>query len=210
MDSIEASSNDQAIRLLARVLVLIVFLPSIGPTQSAAQSPLALRGGIGLSTTSYDQEIADHFNLASRGWGFQGTFAPRLYQYVGVLLEVGWEYWSQVCVGSPCEKDRSSTSSIMASTGIGLASPVLFVDDKSGPIGFGLTLNGGHEWIKSGLSQDNCLNCIIDDLNVNGGYWVEPGLDLYADPSVVIGFTYRIYESAADINSRITIRVIHR
>ena len=210
MDLIDDLTDDLASRSLVRFVSLTVCLFGPGLTRLAAQSPVALRGGIGLTTTGYDQEIVDHFNLASRGWGFQGTFAPRFYQYVGVLLEAGWEYWSQICAGSPCEKDRTTTSSVMASTGVGLASPVLFVNDKSGRIGFGLTLNGGREWIKAGLSQDYCLNCTIDDLKIDGGYWVEPGIDLYADASVVIGFTYRIYESDADMNSRITIRVLHR
>lgn len=192
------------------ILLLAIVLLGIGPKHSDAQSPVELRGGIGLTTTSYDEEIVDHFNLAGRGWGFQATFAPRFYNYVGILLETGWEYWGQVCLGSPCETDRTSTSSVMASLGVGLASPVLFVNDRNGPVGFGLTLNGGHEWIKSGLSQDNCLNCTINDLDVKGGFWFEPGLDLIADPNVVIGFAYRVYESNAGVNSRITIRVVHR
>jgi len=188
---------------------LAVVLIGLVPIRSEAQSPVELRGGIGLTTTSYDAEIVDHFNLASRGWGFQGTFAPRFYNYVGVLVEIGWEYWGPLCAGSSCESDWTSTSSVMASLGAGLASPVLFVNDPSGRIGFGLTLNAGREWIKSGLSQDYCLNCTIDDLDVKGGFWFEPGLDLVADPSVVIGFTYRIYESEADMNSRLTFRIIH-
>jgi hypothetical protein len=98
----------------------------------------------------------------------------------------------------------------MASTGVGLASPVLFVDDRGGKIGFGLNLDLGREWVKGGLSQDNCLNCSIDDLDIDGGLWIEPGVDLYADPSVVIGFNYRIYESNADLTSRLTIRVLYR
>ncbi len=193
-----------------RDILLAVVLLGMGPKLSEAQSPVELRGGIGLTTTSYDKEIVDHFNLASRGWGFQSTFAPRFYSYVGILVEAGWEYWGQVCLDSSCESGRTSTSSLMASLGAGLASPVVFVNDREGPVGFGLTLNGGHEWIKSGLSQDSCLNCTIDDLDVKGGFWFEPGLDLIADPNIVIGFTYRVYESNADVNSRITIRVVHR
>ncbi len=195
---------------IRETLALAIVLVGMGPKPSEAQSPVEQRGGIGLTSTSYDAEIADRFNLASRGWGFQGTFAPRFYKYVGVLVEIGWEYWGPVCLASSCDTDRTSTSSLMASLGAGLASPVLFVNDRDGPVGFGLTLNGGHEWIKSGLSEDYCLNCTIDDLDVKGGFWFEPGIDLVADPNVVIGFAFRVYESNADVNSRITIRVVHR
>lgn len=195
---------------LRYTLVLTLALLGTGTEDSTAQSAIAMRGGIGLSSTSYDRETVDEFNIASQGWGFQGTFAPRLYQYVGLLVEFGWEYLTQVCLSSTCERDRTSTSSIMASVGAGLASPVLFVDDRSGPVGFGLTLNAGREWIKSGLSQDYCLNCTIDGFDIQGGFWVEPGLDLVASPNVVIGFTYRVYESSADVNSRFTLRIVHR
>lgn len=180
------------------------------PTVAWSQTPVELRGGIGVSTTGYDKEIANNFNLASRGWGFQGTFSPRFFTYVELLVEIGWEYWGQVCLTSECNPDRTQTSSVMASTGVGMASPILFVNDQSRSIGFALNADLGHEWVKGGLSTDNCLNCAIDDLDIDGGLWIEPGIDLYADPSVVIGFNYRIYESKADLTSRITIRVLYR
>lgn len=176
-----------------------------------AQAPIQLRGGVTLTSTRYDNKIADSFNLSTRGWGFRGVFAPRFFGFTSLLAEGGWEYWAQVCIDpSDCEPDRGSTSSIMGSLGAGLVSPLLFVDDPEGRWGFGLTLYAGREWISAGLSQDGCLNCTIPDLDVNGGYWIEGGLDVTPDPSIVVGFVYRRFESSADVSSHVGIRVIGR
>jgi hypothetical protein len=165
---------------------------------------------VGFTTTGYSQDLADQFNLSTRSWGIQGTFAPRAYRYFTLLLEFGSEYWSQVCLQQPCETDRRSTLAFMASSGVGLASPVLFVDDPQGRVGFGLAAHVGYQWIWAGLSEDYCLNCTIDDLSVTAGWWIEPGLDLYADPQVVLGFSYRIFESGADVTGRFTLRAVYR
>lgn len=186
----------------------VLWLVFAHPTDARSQPILTMAGGMGFSTTGYDQEVADKFNIASRGFGFQSTLSPRLFGYTVALIEFGWEYLAQLCVdGSDCETDRTATSSAYASLGGGVATPVLYVNDRQGRVGFSLTFNAGYQWVKTGLSQDGCVNCTIDDLYVAGGSWIEPGLDLYADPEVVLGFAFRIYEDEADLVSRFTLRV---
>ena len=192
---------------LRAVFLFGILLAGFAP--AAAQGDIQLRGGIGITSTGYDQTLVDKHNIPGRGWGFQGTFAPRFFRYTTLLVEFGFEILTQVCADE-CERDRTSTGSIMASVGAGLASPVLYVNDPQGRVGFGLFVNGGREWINAGLSEDGCVNCTIDELDIEGGLWLEPGLDIVAHPTVTIGFAYRIYEDAADVDSRFTIRIIGR
>jgi hypothetical protein len=188
-------------------LLLAFLLASLFVAGSVlAQSPVSMGGGIGFSTTSYKKEVTDASNLVDRGFGFQGAFAPRFYEHFGLLAEIGWEYLGQVCLDNSCQSDKTSTSSLYASLGAGLLSPVVNVDDGQQSVGFGFTLYGGMQWVNAGLSENNCVNCTIDDLDVNGGLYIEPGIDIHTGSEVAIGFAYRIYESSADLNSRFTLR----
>lgn len=179
----------------------------------AQSNPVALRGGIGFSTTSFDKEVVDAHNLVDRSFGIQGTFAPRFYNYLGILAEVGWEYLGQVCLDLnqdiDCTRDKTSTSAFFASIGAGLATPMLVVGAPGERVGIALALFGGTEWVSAGLGEDNCLNCQIEDLDVRGGLYIEPGLEIAATPNVVVGFHYRIYEDAADLGSRFALRIVH-
>lgn len=179
------------------------------PGAVLAQSPVSVGGGIGFSTTSYKKEITDANNLSDRGFGFQGSFGARFYDYFGLMSEIGWEYLGQVCLDDSCQSDKTSTSSLYASLSAGLLSPVVNVDDGKQSVGFGLTLYAGNQWVNAGLSEDNCLNCTIDDLDIKGGLFVEPGIDIHTGTDVAIGFAYRVYESDSDLNSRFTLRATY-
>ena len=175
----------------------------------AQGSPVFLSGGIGFSTTSYNKQITNAQNLSDRGFGFQGTFAPRFYEYFSVLAEIGWEYVGQVCLDNSCDSEKTSTSSRYTSLGAGFVSPPVDLTDGSDTIGLGITGYAGYQWVNAGLSEDNCINCTIDDLDINGGYYVEGSLDIYPGSEVALGFAYRRYGADADLNSRFTLRAVY-
>jgi len=194
--------------LVASLFTLLIASCCCPGALFAQESPVFLSGGIGFSTTSYDKQITGT-NYSDRGFGFQGAFAPRFYEYFSVMAELGWEYLGQVCFSEECTPDRTSTSSRYAAIAAGFVSPSLNLEEGQDDIGFGITGYAGYQYVNAGLSEDNCLNCHVDDLDINGGFFVEGSLDIYTGTEVALGFAYRRYGADADLNSRFTLRAVY-
>jgi hypothetical protein len=70
-------------------------------------------------------------------------------------------------------------------------------------------LFGGREWVRGGIGEGGCLNCILDDVDLDGGWFVEPGLELRLAPQEGMAIYYRIFEPASDLAGRLTLRYIY-
>jgi len=175
-------------------------------------SPLTYRGGVGFSTTSYDESAASRSNTVSRSFGVQGSFSPRLHRVVAVRTEVGLEYLGPVCLdlneGVDCARSTEErTSAVFASIGGAIYTPPVRIGSWREWTDTSLALGFGREWVWAGIGDDGCINCTIERVGFDGGLYLEPGLEFATNHRIGVEAAYRFYESGADLSGKFILRV---
>ena len=175
-------------------------------------SPLTYRGGVGFSTTSYDESAASRSNTVSRSFGIQGSFSPRLHQVLAVRTDLGWEYLGPVCLdlGEEVDCARSTeeqTSAVFASIGAAIYTPPVRIGSRREWTDTSLVLGFGREWVWAGIGDDGCINCTIERVGFDGGLYLEPGLEFTTNHRIGVEAAYRFYESRADLSGKFILRI---
>ena len=67
-------------------------------------------------------------------------------------------------------------------------------------------LLAGREWVQAGFGRGDCLNCRVRGLDVRGGFFLEPTLELLFFSDFGLGVSYRIYSPASDLQGRFIVR----
>lgn len=174
---------------------------------------LSIHGGMGLTTTSYDERAAERSNTVRRGFGLQGFVEPRLYDTVGLPVMIGWEYLGPICFDANettrcAGRNERRTSLLFASLGAAMYGPSIpWPGDEGAPRRRAFII-AGREWVSRGIDDDDCLNCMIDDVHFDGGLFVEPGIELPAGRQMVVALGYRMYRGSSDLENRFVIRLI--
>jgi hypothetical protein len=200
---------------LRLIFLAVVAVASVGPASLVVRaqtiSPVQVRGGFSLSTTSYSKMAAERSNTVNRSFGFHTVVEPRLYDVIALPVVVGWEYLGPICLDWESSVDCSAareerTSLLFAGVGAALYGPPIPLsldeEDRGGRPFFVV----GREWVSRGIGDDGCLNCILESVRFSGGLFVEPGLELPAGEFLSVSVSYRMYEGASDLENRFNLR----
>lgn len=193
-------------------IVLLILFGLIPLTAFGQRGPLSFQGGLGLTAALFDESIAG----TGGSVGVQFSFSPRLYRVLTVRVEGGVEYLGAVCfeAGEDCSAARSRSSSsdtfmLSGSVAVGMMTRPLRLGTRSEGVDGAVGLLAGREWVEAGLGQGDCLNCRVRGLDVRGGFFLEPTLELVFFPGFGLGASYRIYTPASNIQGRFSLRFIY-
>ncbi len=195
-------------RFVLSFLFCLIPLTAIGQAR-----PWSFQGGLGLTAASFDPNIAP----TEGSVGVVFDVSPRLYRVLALRLEFGVEYLGALCfeAGAVCEAERSRSPSsetfmLSGSVAAGMMTPPFPLGTRSqgGDVAVGLL--AGREWVEAGFGRGDCLNCRVRGLDIRGGFFLEPTLELAFFPDFGLGLSYRIYRPASDLQGRISVRFIAR
>jgi hypothetical protein len=153
-------------------------------------------------TSSIDSGAALREGVGERGWGFLAGGAYRLSPNLALGAELGGQYvkdedvFTQQTTGGR----RSSTTTLIE------FAPYLGVRLPAGDR-LQIGVNGGYGVLFARRTIENCSNCFTEDLDLDGGLYVEPMLLFGARDSLQFGATFRLY-LGGDLKNYIGIRVV--
>ena len=193
--------------------IVLLVLGLIPPAAFGQREALSFQGGVGLTAALFDESIAG----TGGSVGVQFGFSPRLYQVLALHVEGGVEYLGAICfeVGdAACEAARSRSPSsdtfmLSGALAVGIVTRPVRLGTRSEGVDVAVGLLAGREWVEAGLGQGDCLNCRVRGLDVRGGFFLEPMLELSFFPGFGLGVSYRIYSPASDLHGRISVRFIY-
>lgn len=196
----------------AKAICLIGVLLSLTPTAALGQEgPWRVQGSVGLTAASFAAEA----DVAQSSVGIRLGVAPRLYGVLAAHLEGGVEYLGRLCfeAGAACAAERgrapsSDTFMLSGTVALGMLTPPVYLGVGAEGIELAVGLFAGREWVEAGLGRGDCLNCRVAGLDLRGGLFVEPTLELWFMPGVALHAGYRVYSRAADLHRRLTLRLI--
>ncbi len=198
---------------MARFVLLILFCLMPLATAVGQATPWSFQGGLGLTAALFDEQVAG----TEGSVGVQFGFSPRLYRVLALRVEFGVEYLGAVCfeAGAACEAERSRSPSsdtfmLSGSVAAGVVTRPLHLGARSESVDVAVGLLAGREWVEAGFGRADCLNCRVRGLDVRGGFFLEPTLELAFFPGFGLGVSYRIYSPASDLQGRISVRFIAR
>ena len=194
---------------MARLLLLIVI--GLMPMKAwGQQSPWTLRGGFGLTLASFERSIGG----SDGSIGLQFDFSPRLYRVLVLRFDFGVEYLGGVCfeVEDACEVERTRAASeetfmLSGSVAAGIMTPPVWIGTSSEGMDLAVGLLVGREWVEAGFAWGDCIYCRVRGLDVDGGYFLEPTLEASIS-GLGVSVSYRTYNSASDLERRISVRLI--
>lgn len=177
------------------------------------EGPWSLQGSFGFTATAFTERVAGTKGSIGVGLGF----APRLYQVMAAHVEVGAEYLGGLCfeAGEACEAERgrsspSETFMVSGAVAVGMVTPPLYLGTQSEGVDMAVGMFAGREWVEAGFGQGDCLNCRLSGVDLRGGLFLEPTLELWFFPGAALGASYRFYSTASDLHRRLTVRFIAR
>jgi len=198
--------------LLPPVVLLFVLNGLLPPaTASAQERPLSYQGSLGLTVGFLAEPVAG----TGGSVGVQFGFSPRLFRVLALHFEGGVEYLGPVCFeeGAACRAARTrSTDTFMASgaAAVGLLTPPFYLGTRSERLDVAVGVFAGREGVVAGLGRGDCLTCRAAGVRLRGGFFVEPTLEVWFLPEYGIGTAFRLYDTAADVQRRLTVRFLIR
>lgn len=179
----------------------------------AQDGPWSLQGSFGLTAASF----ADRTTDAEGSLGLRLTFSPRLYRVLAARLEGGLDYLGPICfdIENTCAatdaRPRSSeTFMLSGAVALGMLTPPLYLGTRSEGVAVAVGVFAGREWIEAGLGHGDCLTCRVSGIDLRGGLFLEPTLELWFFSNAALGASYRLYSTASDLHRRLTVRFIAR
>lgn len=196
---------------VGRRLILSLFLLLIGWGLKSPQmygqerAAASFQGGMGFSITSYQRDVSTVGSL-----GFQHVFSPRFYDLLALQVGLGWEFLGPHCVGQEtiCPTNNSRTLLLFGSLAVGLFTPRLYIGN--GTVDLALGIYAGREWVHGRNGLKGCINCLDDQLKLQGGYYLEPTLEVFPFADYGMSLAYRGYSTAADPRGRFVVSVLAR
>ena len=177
------------------------------------ERPWSLQGSFGLTATSFAKRTAG----TQGSVGIRLGFVPRLLDVLAAHAEFGIEYLGPVCfeAGEECEAARnrstaSETFMLSGAVALGMLAPPLYLGTPSKGVDVAVGLFAGREWVEAGLGRGDCINCHVSGIDLRGGLFVEPTLELWFFSDIALGVSYRRYSAASDFQHRLTLRFIAR
>ena len=183
----------------------------LGHQAAAAQQALRLQPSVGLEliTGSLEDGTAESQGTGSRAWGMQLNMGVTALSVLSVSADLGIADLADnnAFTENTTEGERtSSVSAFLGSLAVGLRTPPLSLSDEpSATLSAGV--NVGHTWMSAERSIVQCVDCTEQDLEINAGNFLEPGL--YVAPSRRWGLSarYRVYAGESDLRNAIMIGV---
>ncbi len=163
---------------------------------------------LGIPYSFYDLSTAKSEGIRSEGFGFSLGFSGLFFKYFLVGLEYGGDI--------PVDKSKFTNQTTLGEleSGIyihqfsmvtGLKSPGLALSENNESQLFGTLLIGKMWAFLEGRSIGNCLSCDEEDIDINGGAFIEPEI-YYASSSVGIGLGYRYFFNS-DYRGKINVKL---
>lgn len=182
-------------------MVTVVACSLLGGSTALAQSSFLL----GMSRSEFDGQVAASNSMGSVGGGFDVAFAYTARRFIamgagfGVLIHKDERAQSVSTTGG----GRTTGANIYnLSAHAGLQTPRLQLGPSSR---FSAALVGGRTFIDGSASVPNCANCPTRDLDLDGGFFVEPSVGVIFN-KLGIGLGYRSF-LGGDIGSVVSLRL---
>ena len=159
-------------------------------------------GEFSLLTGSVDGVVARREGIGSRGWGGLVGGGLKFNRFAAAGLELTAQY-------------VSDKNSFTQHTTLGTYSSTTTLLDIAPyaalrlPLGdsFRAGANGGYSLVFGTRTIENCINCFSQDLNVDGGLYVEPVISFGRDDHFQVGASFRTY-LGGDMKNMIMIRLV--
>lgn len=164
----------------------------------------------GFLTTSIKSQAAAERGFSARDYGWSMAASLRFYQF----LQVG----GGLDLAGP--GSNGDITFVYYSISGGLVTPPIRLEHRPDRWRFGLSLLTGlegftgHEGSKSCGANCYCVDCVVKDIDMRAGVYVEPGLQLYFTKSAGglasygIAVYYRAYLAATDLVRRLTVNFV--
>ncbi len=204
--------KEKLLILCSLCLFFFLLMPNDGYSQMN-KKPVTdpTTGGIiylGIPYSFYDQNTAESEGIRSEGFGFSLGFSLLFFKN----FLIGLEYGGDIPVDK--KKFTNQTTAGELESGIyinqfslytGLKSPGVALSENSESQMFG-NLYVGNMWaFLEGRSIGNCIDCDEEDIDINGGMFVEPEI-YYAYSGFGLGLSYRYFFNS-DYQGKITFKL---
>jgi hypothetical protein len=171
---------------------------------SAAQASAEVDpyGEFSLLTGSIDGVVARREGIGSRGWGVLAGGGLKLNKLAGIGAEITVQYVSD----NESFTQLTNQGTFSSTTTLVDAAPYLAL---RAPLGdsFSVGANGGYSLIFGSRTIENCINCFSEDLNVDGGLYVEPVAYIGKSGGFQFGASLRHY-LGGDMKNMFMIRLV--
>jgi outer membrane protein with beta-barrel domain len=180
----------------SRVWVVGVLLWAASPVM-AETDPF---GDFGLLTGSVDSVVSRREGIGTRGWGANVGVGLRMNDVARVGIEASAQYISDnnsFTQLTTAGNFRSKTTLYDIAPYVGGRAPV-----GNASVG----ANVGYSLIFGTRTIENCIDCFSEDLNVDGGLYVEPAVAFGKPDRLQFGAAFRLY-LGGDAKSMILLKV---
>ena len=169
---------------------------------SVANAEIDPYGEFSLLTGSIDSAVARREGIGSRGWGGLAGFGLKFNKMAGVGAELTAQYVSDN------ESFTQLTNQGVYSSTTTLLDIAPYVALRA-PLGDGFSAgaNAGYSLVFGTRTIENCINCFSEDLNVDGGLFVEPVVYIGKADSLQFGASFRLY-MGGDMKNMIMLRLV--
>jgi hypothetical protein len=176
---------------------------------------LNVRGGIGLgyTTSSLKSDPAHLQKIGNSGIGgmLNGSIfiIYKSFPFIPIFnIDGGYSKFDDYNSFSENTTAGTKGSTLMmtyASISIGMLYPFNNIYSK---VIYGLGINLGSEVFSGTRFIENCIDCSDEDLSLRAGVFLEPFLQIFLSHASSFNFSYRLYQSNADLNDKITLKYI--
>jgi len=191
--------------------LLFLILPASSFGQKARPSPLDFQFGAGLSTALVKSAPAEIQGISKRSFGFVLSGGAWWHRILALRLDGGVELFDdkrkfrQMTTGG---EKSSSVTFFYGSFAAGIFTPPLRLDQKPHGARLALGLNLGTDWTGGERSIEDCVDCHEEDLDLKGGVYFEPALQLRVSRVSGFDLAYRFYQSHSDLQNRIIVKYV--
>lgn len=191
-------------------LALFTILCITTPVSTFGQSGCKGGGGLGVTTTSVKSTPANTQGISTRGYGFQVIGSLPLYNVFAIRLDWGAEYFgdkkpfTQQTTGGEA---RSAVIMFYGSIALGIFMPRIHCDKTPKGIPLTIGVNVGTDWV-GGQRWIRAFGGRSEGVDLRGGPYLEPELQLNLSGGCGLGVSYRYYNYQSDLQNRLILKGI--
>ncbi len=167
--------------------------------------------GVGTTVSSIKSEPANAQGIGKSGIGFILSAGAPVYKVLAFSLDAGVEFFDdkkQFTQQTTGGEMSSSVSMLYGSIAAGLVTPRIRFSKNPKGLGLVLGMYYGTEWIGGDRSIEKCVDCRSENVDLKGGVYREPALQIYISGSTGVGLSYRYYNDRSDLKNRLILKIV--
>jgi len=202
---------------VALFAILCIAISDSAFGQTATKSEWTFQFGAGITTSSVKSDAADKWGIGTRGFGLQISVSPLFRRIFAIRLDFGGETISdkqKFTQETTAGEISSGVTLFFGSIAAGFFIPPVRLDKKTEAVRLAVGVNVGTQWVTGERSLQTgsntiCVNCRRENLDLRGGFYFEPTIQLHISRRSVLGLSYRRYKDRSDLQDSVVLKYIY-